>query len=666
VNLVREDGTKASTWNDYRKAGKACAGLEERFGLQPVPGRITGRSVPEPSRADREISGVSGDPEPLRVRLERKVRACAAAARSEAQFVALARQNGLLIRPRCDDAGGSITVTGYAVADRGGRQACSKVTGTRGPVWFGGGKLASDLSLPNLRRRWEHPGTDTKTARMQALAAWSAATTLDTPLDTGPAGTPGRPHGLAIGEDPAVAADLLAAAATACEPGRPGPLSQAARHMARAAQQHPVTSRTPEVMAIVADMASTFMAITQAGDQNSALLLMQEVAALVDACAARTTANTATAIRESQQASVLVHASLAALTQTAEQQARAALPLTGRNQSTEQGDTMTELTHEEEFLNHLTGAGILGARLLRAAFGLPDRTGEAADVKALKAAGYREQTPFDDHLRRQLGEHRWAMYVADPSRVVCAALITDGDKAGHDMTALLSKVAIARAWEDDTRSPAKSIARVLAFRIKNEIEKGTFRRSEPAASAQAGNHAARTNRGASPATTAVAGNGVPRQQPPGPGKPPAAEPMPVTPYDARIRELLGHRRWEQFAADDRRRDVAGQLTTAAADGHDVDALLTHAVTCRAWEDDPLSPSRRVGGVLLHRVETAIASGTFKNTATGDGLSSEVAQAVTNAAAPPGSGQKPPARAGIAAETPPRPRAMQQRPGPQRE
>jgi hypothetical protein len=46
VNLVREDGTKASTWNDYRKAGKACAGLEERFGLLPVPGRITGRSVP--------------------------------------------------------------------------------------------------------------------------------------------------------------------------------------------------------------------------------------------------------------------------------------------------------------------------------------------------------------------------------------------------------------------------------------------------------------------------------------------------------------------------------------------------------------------------------------------------------------------------------------------
>jgi hypothetical protein len=53
------------------------------------------------------------------------------------------------------------------------------------------------------------------------------------------------------------------------------------------------------------------------------------------------------------------------------------------------------------------------------------------------------------------------MYVADPARVVCAALITDADKAGHDMTALLRKAAIQRAWEDDARSPAESIACVL-------------------------------------------------------------------------------------------------------------------------------------------------------------------------------------------------------------
>ena len=40
-------------------------------------------------------------------------------------------------------------VTGYAVALAG------DTTQAGGPVWFGGGKLAADLSLPKLRARWD-------------------------------------------------------------------------------------------------------------------------------------------------------------------------------------------------------------------------------------------------------------------------------------------------------------------------------------------------------------------------------------------------------------------------------------------------------------------------------------------------------------------------------
>jgi hypothetical protein len=612
VNLVREDGTKASTWNDYRKAGQVCAELEERFGLQPVPGRISGRSVPEPSRADREISAACGDPEPLRVRLERKVRASAAAARSEAQFIAVARQHGLLIRPRYAADGSAPAVTGYAVADRDGRLAYSSRTGTRGPVWFGGSKLATDLSLPNLRRRWEHGGTDAKTARIQALAAWSAAATLDNL--PAPAGTPGRPHALAIGDDPAAAADLLAAAATACEPGRPGPLSEAARHMARAAQQHPATVRTPEVMAIVADMASTFMAITQAGNQQGALLLVEEISALVDACAAKARARaragtaTATVTRDAQQANVLVRASLAALAKTADQQARAGLPATRRNQSKESGDTMPEPTHEEEFLSHLTSAGVLSARLLRAALARRGKGG-AADVKALKAAGYKAETPFDDHLRRELGEHRWARYVADPARIVCAAQITDAARAGRDVPAMLTRVCEQRAWENDARSPAQSVARVLSYRIKRELSRPANRQK----------------------TTSIRTDGG--TTPPAPSPAASPRPVPRTPWDDRLRALLGERRWDQYATDERRRDVATQLTEAAADGHDIGSLITEAVNCREWEDDPASPSRRVASVLLSRVKGAIASGEFKTAGTGGQLPSGIAQLVARSAAP---------------------------------
>jgi hypothetical protein len=305
---------------------------------------------------------------------------------------------------------------------------------------------------------------------------------------------------------------------------------------------------------------------------------------------------------------------------------------------------MTELTHEEDFLSHLASVGVLSARLLRAAFGLPGGKGQAADVKALHAAGYREATPFDEHLRRELGEQRWAKYVADPARVVCAALITDGAGAGHDMTALLTRAVTRRPWEDDQISPSHSIARVLSYRIKAELARPASRRTAPA---QASTHNSRTGRGSTPSSTRPA-----HDQP--------------SQYDAKLRELLGQQRWDQYATDRRRSDVAARLTTAAAQGHDIDALLTHAITSRDWENDPQSPSRRVGGVLLHRIETAIASGRFTSTGNSDGLPSEVAHAITSATAPPGLSPKDPARQATAATAPPQPRGMQQRPDQQRE
>jgi hypothetical protein len=121
---------------------------------------------------------------------------------------------------------------------------------------------------------------------------------------------------------------------------------------------------------------------------------------------------------------------------------------------------MTEPTYEDELLGHLATAGMLTARLIATASG--QQPGEGPDIRALKAAGYREQTPFDEHLRRELGEQRWAKYAPDPARIVCAALITDGAAAGRDMDALLSTAADMRAWEDDAsprlaRSPGYSL-----------------------------------------------------------------------------------------------------------------------------------------------------------------------------------------------------------------
>jgi len=81
------------------------------------------------------------------------------------------------------------------------------------------------------------------------------------------------------------------------------------------------------------------------------------------------------------------------------------------------------------------------------------------------------------------------------------------------------------------------------------------------------------------------------------------------------------------------RDVAARLAEAAADSHDVDALLARAVNCREWEDDPRSPSRRVGSVLHYRIKGLIASGEFRIMGNDGQLPSQVAQAVGRSTAP---------------------------------
>ena len=60
-------------------------------------------------------------------------------------------------------AGTDSVVTGYSVAERPPK-------GMR-PLWFGGGKLAQDLTLPSLRTRWP----DTPGSAQEASEEWMAA-----------------------------------------------------------------------------------------------------------------------------------------------------------------------------------------------------------------------------------------------------------------------------------------------------------------------------------------------------------------------------------------------------------------------------------------------------------------------------------------------------------
>ena len=163
VSLVHEDGSKANVWNDRPRAQQACGELERRHGLQVLESRAAGRGGARGHKpAERAIADRRGSAELARDRLARVVRGCAAAAVDEAEFVRRVRRAGVRLRPRYA-AGRDDVVAGYSAALR--------PPPGQAPVWYGGGHLARDLTLPRLREQWP----DTPQAARAAVAEWGAA-----------------------------------------------------------------------------------------------------------------------------------------------------------------------------------------------------------------------------------------------------------------------------------------------------------------------------------------------------------------------------------------------------------------------------------------------------------------------------------------------------------
>ncbi len=150
ATLGRQDGTRARVWNDFYRVREACQQTETRLGLRlTAPADRTAARCP--SRAEAEQSARRGWDEPPRVRLRRKVCTAAAGAGSEQEFFAHLAQVGVSVRRRYSTTWPG-QVTGYAVG------LPWHTAGDGQVVWYGGGKLASDLSLPKLRARWAGPG----------------------------------------------------------------------------------------------------------------------------------------------------------------------------------------------------------------------------------------------------------------------------------------------------------------------------------------------------------------------------------------------------------------------------------------------------------------------------------------------------------------------------
>ena len=169
--LARQDGGKPSlSWERY-KVRAACSAAEQRYGLRSTaPADHTAARCP--TRAENEKAARRGLDEAPRITLRRQVTAAAASANSEEEFFARLDQAGLLVRKRFSTHTPG-QVTGYAVA------LPADTTKNGGPIWYGGGKLAPDLTWPKLRQRWTPHRVTPATARLTAEernAIWDHAT----------------------------------------------------------------------------------------------------------------------------------------------------------------------------------------------------------------------------------------------------------------------------------------------------------------------------------------------------------------------------------------------------------------------------------------------------------------------------------------------------------
>ena len=149
--LARQDGgTPGLSFERYRVRA-SCLAAERRYGLRSTaPADHT--APRRPSRAESEKAARRGLGEAPRIALRRHVTTAAAASSSEAEFFDCLDRAGVLVRKRFSTTRPG-QVTGYAVALPG------DTAKDGGPVWYGGGKLAADLTWPKLRQRWTRPGT---------------------------------------------------------------------------------------------------------------------------------------------------------------------------------------------------------------------------------------------------------------------------------------------------------------------------------------------------------------------------------------------------------------------------------------------------------------------------------------------------------------------------
>jgi len=150
VSLVREDGTKANTHNDFHRAQVACRELEVEYGLPRLESQeyghgLAGEKPAERARAERNNMAVSE-----KFELQRRLRAALASANSAEEYLRHAQDHGVHIAPSFH-RGSNTEIRGYRVS-MGHGKADEKA------VWYAPSKIDRTLGWPDINQRFGASG----------------------------------------------------------------------------------------------------------------------------------------------------------------------------------------------------------------------------------------------------------------------------------------------------------------------------------------------------------------------------------------------------------------------------------------------------------------------------------------------------------------------------
>ncbi|MEV0971018.1 relaxase/mobilization nuclease domain-containing protein [Microtetraspora glauca] len=276
ATLARQDGTKPKTWNDFYRVREACQAVERRFGLRvTAPGDRT--AARRPTRSETEQARRRRWAETPRTALRRHVVTAAAGAGSEEEFFRRLEAAGVRVRQRISQRNPG-EVTGYSVAlpvhlNRQGE-----------PVWFGGGKLAADLTLPKLRARW---GSGNESGEQNRRANDISAEDRREIWDEAAAAASRAAEYIKASDDPGAAADLAGVTSdllhVAADLLKDRRLREAAEAFDRAAREP--YARIPPATPTGRGLRRTVRRLARSGATPRGGVLVANVASLVSAVA---------------------------------------------------------------------------------------------------------------------------------------------------------------------------------------------------------------------------------------------------------------------------------------------------------------------------------------------------------------------------------------------